>query len=178
MPKTDGVPPEPRATPNIDAILAILKPNGELDNAAKGQAEAMSKIGNLYKKIEADLKGNRAAVALIRKLDRMSEDKRNDMIRTLEPLLVERGYILDNIDPDLADAPRTPPPPMFDEDDDKGGDNSNVTALDAARENLSGGDPVGGAAAGGISEDEANAFVKGAKPKLAASPKKDGVDGK
>ena len=103
MPTTEEVPAEPRVQPKITKILELLAPNGPIDNGQKKQQAAMSELGVIYKEIEKDLHGNRAAVAFIRRLDKMDADKRADLIRTLEPLLVERGYTLDAIDPDLAD---------------------------------------------------------------------------
>jgi len=149
---------EPRITPKFGQINEMLRPGGEIEEATKAQQEAMGKIGAAYKKIEKELHGNRQAVGFIRKLDKMSKDKRDDLIRTLEPMLVERGYTLDVIDPeDLAAQAQQPAAtaPNDDDDDDDGEDAGDketdsslptvtnplpaTDALSAARDRLSGG---------------------------------------
>lgn len=161
---------EPRISPKIAAIFGLIGPGGEITEAAKAQQEAMSKLGTAYKRVEKELHGNRQAVAMIRKLDNMSKDKRDDFIRTLEPMLVERGYTLDAIDPedlvgDTTQAPTGQPqgtPPGDDgedaddqEDDSASGSLPAVTApmpmadaLAASRARLAGGGGEPGAAGG------------------------------
>lgn len=160
---------EPRITPKFSAINAMLKPGGEVEEAAKAQQEAMGKLGAAFKKIEKDFHGNRQAVGFIRKLDKMSKDKRDDLIRTLEPMLVERGYTLEVIDPeDLASQAQSgaPAAPGDDDDDDDGeGEDDQrddaapaeartaplpiADALSAARDRLSAPAAEPGAVAGG-----------------------------
>lgn len=166
MPTTEEVPAEPRVQPKIGKILDLLAPNGEIDNAQKKQQSAMSELGVIYKTVEKDLHGNHAAVAFIRKLDKMDADKRSDLIRTLEPLLVERGYTLDAIDPDLADMTGGKDANQGDDDDDgEKGDNSVLSGLDKARQHLTGG------AANGDAEPVAPPPPKKVnKPKLGIVP--------
>lgn len=164
MPTTDGVPPEPRAQPNIKAILALIVPGGEIEQAEKKQAEGMSTNGAIYKRIEKDMQGNRGAVSMIRRMQKMSADKRADLLRTLEPLMVELGYTLEDIDPDLVD--RSQVTKSDDDNDDEGaggndandpepnGDNSKLSGLDKARAHLTGDTKQ--------TADEADSFVKGA----------------
>jgi len=148
---------EPRVTPKFTAIFAMIGAGGEVTEATKAQQEAMGKIGAAYKKIEKELHGNRQAVGLIRKLDNMSKDKRDDFIRTLEPMLVERGYTLDAIDPeDLVGQTKQGTAPQDDggpagggedDDDDQEDDSAGAAtapmpmtdALAASRARLSGG---------------------------------------
>lgn len=147
---TEEVPGgEPQLQPNFKAIQALIAPNGELENAEKKQAEAMSGIGHIFKRVEKDMHGNRAAVSLMRKPQKMSADKRNDFIRTLEPLLVEAGYTLEAIDPeDLVGTPApspAPTPPSGSSDGDEDGDDT--TEDDQRGSNLSGHDALAAARA-------------------------------
>ena len=184
MPTTDGVPPEPRPQPNIKAILALITPGGEIEQAEKKQAEGMSANGAIYKRIEKDMQGNRAAVSMIRRMQKMSADKRADLLRTLEPLMVHLRYTLDDIDPDLVEQAQTKSADAGDDDDagaggndpsdPEPGDNAKLSGLDKARSHLS------GTTADNIKSDEADAFVQGAatpakqaktaKPKLGIVP--------
>ena len=174
MPTTDGVPPEPRPQPNIKAILALIAPGGEIEQAEKRQAEGMSSNGAIYKRIEKDMQGNRGAVSMIRRMQKMSADKRADMLRTLEPLMVELGYTLEDIDPDLVD--RSQSTKSRDDDDNEtgaggnddndpepNGNNSALSALDKARERLSGDTKQ--------SQAEAESFVKSAGAPAVKKPK-------
>jgi hypothetical protein len=182
MPTTDGVPPEPRPEPNIKAILALLAPGGDIEQAEKKQAEGMSTTGKLYQKIEKDMQGNRAAVSMIRRMQKMSADKRHDLLRTLEPLMVHFGYTLDDIEPDLVQQAQTKTDDDTDTDNGAGGndpgdpeptgDNSKLSGLDKARAHLT----------GDSTQEQADDFVKSAgapkparaKPKLGiVAPSKD-----
>lgn len=138
---------EPGAEPDIDGIMEMLAPGGAIDKAAKKQSEGLTEMGAAFKRIEKDLNGNRAAVSFIRRLDKMSEDKRADFLRTAEPLLVERGYTLDAIDGnDLigsqkaagAGAPADDDDDDDDDDADAGGD-AEPNPLRAATAALTGG---------------------------------------
>jgi len=97
---TETVPQEPKKHPLIEKIMHELRTGGDLDNAEKKAGEALTETGAIYKRIEKDHRGNRAAVSIFRRLQKMSGDKRADVIRTLEPLLVEAGYTLEVIDPE------------------------------------------------------------------------------
>jgi len=180
MPTTDGVPPEPRPQPNIKAILALITPGGEIEQAEKKQAEGMSANGAIYKRIEKDMQGNRAAVSMIRRMQKMSADKRADLLRTLEPLMVHLRYTLDDIDPDLVEQAQTKSADADDADDAGAGGNDpsdpepgskpRVSGLDKAKAHLQ------GTTVDNIKADAADAFVKGAatektpKPKLGIVP--------
>lgn len=173
MATTEEVPPEPKAQPKIKEILGLLAPGGEIEQAEKKQADGMSSLGKAYQKIEKNMQGNRAAVSLIRRIQKMPKDKMADFIRTLEPLLVHFRFTLDDIDPDLVDQAGRAPTPNDDggdEDDDDAekedekGSNAKLSGLDKARQHLSGEKET--------PADVGNAFVKGAsKAKLSiASP--------
>lgn len=145
MPKTtEETPPEPRVQPNIEAIIELLKPGGQIDEAAKASSDAMSKTGRIFQNIEKNFNGNRAAVSLIRRMQKMSADKRADFIRTVEPLMVHYGYTLDAIDPeDLLERDSGTGAPEPGAGEQSGGGNAPVSGLDAARAKLSGVDTAG-----------------------------------
>lgn len=178
---TEELPPEPRVQPNIEEIIALLVSGGEIDQSEKKQGEALSATGKIYQRIEKNLHGNRAAVAAIRRLQKMSDDKRADYIRTFEPLLVHFGYTLEAIDPEdlLAGADQRQaanPPATSDDDDDQGDDDGDdgeagdadpgvsagKDALQSARERLSGG--------GATAEPGKPAARKSGRPKLGIVP--------
>lgn len=137
---------EPGAEPDIDGIKEMLAPGGAIEKAAKKQSEGLTEMGAAFKRIEKDLNGNRRAVSDIRRLDKMSEEKRADYLRTFEPLLLERGYTLDAIDGnDLLGSQKTAGAgaPADDDDDDDddadaGGD-AEANPLRAATAALTGG---------------------------------------
>lgn len=135
---------EPGAEPDIKSIVAMLAPNGPIEKAAKKQSEGLTEMGQAFKTIEKTHNGNRAAVSIIRRLDKMTDEKRADLIRTLEPLLVERGYTLDAIDPiDLASqASQAGAAQQTEEDDDDdadGGGDADTNPLTAAASALTNG---------------------------------------
>jgi hypothetical protein len=146
---TEETPSEPRVQPNIKAIMALLGPGGDIEKAEKKAAEGNTATGSIYQKIEKNLNGNRAAVSMVRRMMKMSDDKRADFIRTVEPLMVELGFTLDAIDPEdlvaQANASSSAPAPADgdekgDDQPDGGGENEALNGLDAARARLGGGE--------------------------------------
>lgn len=141
------VPPEPKAQPNIQAILKLVRQGGDLDEAERSQASAMQSSGQVYKRIERDFQGHRGAVAAIRKLVKMPADKRADYMRTFEPLCVELGYFLEDQEGDLFGNTQSAKDDTaeHEEGDEVEADPaaSNVSALEAARDRLKGGQKAG-----------------------------------
>jgi hypothetical protein len=164
MPTTEEVPQEPRSEPNLPEITAILKPGGALEEAERKQADGTAATGKIYQQIEKNHRGNRKAVSIIRWMMKQSADKRNDCIRTLEPLLVHYRYTLDDIDPqDLVGmSEHAPASDAVDGDDGEpvraegmtdeeweaskpaDGGNASASALDEARGRLNGDGPEPG----------------------------------
>ena len=172
---TEEVPPEPKAEPNIKEIIALLEPNGPLDKAAKLQSDGMTKTGEIFQRIEKNFNGNRAAVALIRRMKKMSDDKLADFIRTLEPLMVHYGFTLDDIEPDLVD--RSGGGESGDGGGEPGGEdpeptadgNSTTSPLDDARASLE--SPPPPPVERPIAAAEADAFVQEASKPVRGKPK-------
>lgn len=160
--------PEPKPEPNVNGILELIGHNGKIEKAEKKQQDGMSELGKIYQTIEKDMAGCRPAVSLIRRMQKMSDEKRGDFIRTLEPLMVRLGYTLDDIEPDLVDQSRKQAQTDGDGDGDDGegqgdesdaqppkaGRNSPVNNLENARAHLSG---------GAMTEDQANDVVRSIK---------------
>jgi hypothetical protein len=141
---TDELPAEPKMQPNIDAIIDLLKPGGELEEAAKQKQSGASAEGLVFQRIEKNLHGNRAAVSDMRRIRKWPRDKQFDYIRTFEPLLVHYGLTLEVIDPEdlVAQAQKKQAEGEGDEGQaPDAGSNAGANALDAARTNLTGGEP-------------------------------------
>jgi hypothetical protein len=182
MPQTEDIPPEPRMKPNINEVLVLLAAGGEIEKGEKKQQDGMSELGGIYRRVEKTHHANRAAVSFIRRMQKMSDDKRNDLIRTLEPLMVRLGYTMDDIEPDLADQAESQAAAPGKTDDGDAGDEDNGDAGDASEADAEDGEEekplsaMGAALAearshlsgGAQSEDEANTVVRN----IASAPKK------
>lgn len=97
--KTDGVPKEPKAEPDIAAISRLM--DDELTAGEKRQQGGMSAVAATMSKIAKDFHGHKGAVRTVRTLEKKDDEELVDFMRTFVPLALARGLFSSH--PDLMD---------------------------------------------------------------------------
>lgn len=135
--------PQPHVKANIDAIAELIGKNGKVARAEEKGQKARGELGNIYQKIEKDFHGNIGAAKLVRRLESGTVDAAYDFMRTFIPLAKRFGLIPED---DLVDQAHK----AGGTDGEEGSGvidfgamrerrSSGQSALDNAREHLSGG---------------------------------------
>lgn len=105
--------PQPHVAPKIDKIAPLIAKDGKIDKEEEKLQKSRSALGNVYKQIEADFHGNRAAVKQVRKLLTGTTDAAYDFMRTFMRLADHFGLIPED---DLVDMMENRPKEEPDED--------------------------------------------------------------
>lgn len=114
--------PQPTVEIDFDSIINLIGKSGEIANFQDQMDTAKGSLGATYKKIQNDHHGNIAAVKKIKQLDRMTEEKASDFMRTFIGLAERMGLL-----------PRKDMVDMAQSDEQQSSMDSTVSDLEEAR---------------------------------------------
>lgn len=87
------IEPQPTVEIDFDSIIHLIGKSGEIANFEDQMDTAKGSLGATYKKIQNDHHGNIAAVKKIKQLNRMTEEKASDFMRTFLGLAERMGLL-------------------------------------------------------------------------------------